>query len=208
MDDNKCGIVYVFSNPAMPGIVKIGFTTRDNVDERLKELFTTSVPVPFECEYACKVVDYYAVENALQIAFSPSRINPQREFFKIEPEQAIVILKLLSKEDITPQVMKEFKSEMDPNDVEAGQRLKKQKKPPLNYNEMGIEIGSKLKFIKDEIEVVVASDRKVIFHQEEMSLTKATREILNLDYDVQPTRYWTYNGKNLSDIYNETYEDI
>lgn len=39
------GIVYVLTNPAMPGLVKIGMTNRDSVDARLKELFNTSVPV-------------------------------------------------------------------------------------------------------------------------------------------------------------------
>ncbi|MCC6123725.1 MAG: GIY-YIG nuclease family protein [Pirellulales bacterium] len=208
MSDGNIGIVYVVSNPAMPGIVKIGITAQDNVDQRIKQLFTTSVPVPFECEYACKVTDYETVEKALQIAFSPNRINPQREFFNIEPEQAIVILKLLSKEDITPQVVKEYEAEMDPDDVEAGKHLKKQRRPRLNFTEMGIEIGSILKFIEGEIEVVVSSDKKIVFHQEEMSLTKATREILKLDFNIQPTKYWIYNGVNLFDIYNNTYEEI
>jgi hypothetical protein len=207
MNGNE-GIVYVFSNPAMPDIVKIGITQEDNVDKRLRELFNTSVPVPFECEYACKVENYTVVEHALHIAFSPNRINPRREFFKIEPEQAIAILKLLSKEDITPQVVKEFTSETEASDIEAGKRLKILRRPRLNFGEMGIAIGSKLVFTEDGIEVVVSSSNKVTYHEEEMSLTRATREILQLDYDVQPTRYWTYNGKNLLDIYNDTYEAI
>ncbi|WP_192815192.1 GIY-YIG nuclease family protein, partial [Treponema pedis] len=49
------GIVYILSNPAMPGIYKIGITSRNDIKHRLKELYTTSVPVPFECEYACRV---------------------------------------------------------------------------------------------------------------------------------------------------------
>lgn len=49
------GIVYVLTNPAMPGLVKIGMTTRDNLDARMRELYGTGVPVPFECKYACKV---------------------------------------------------------------------------------------------------------------------------------------------------------
>jgi hypothetical protein len=166
------------------------------------------VPVPFECEYACRVDNYTDVENALHIAFSPNRINPRREFFKIEPEQAIAILKLLAKDDLTPQVLNEFKSETEASDIEAGKRLKIQRRPRLNFTEMGIAIGSKLIFTEDGIEVVVASDNKVIYHDEQMSLTRATREILRLDYDVQPTRYWTYNGKNLWNIYNDTYEAI
>ena len=53
--DNHIGIVYVLSNRAMPGLVKIGMTTRPELDTRLKELYTTGVPVPFDVEYACEV---------------------------------------------------------------------------------------------------------------------------------------------------------
>ncbi len=50
---NNTGIVYVLSNRAMPGLVKIGMTTRPELDARLKELYTTGVPVPFDVEYDC-----------------------------------------------------------------------------------------------------------------------------------------------------------
>ena len=49
------GIVYVLTNPAMPGLVKIGKTSRGSIDVRLNELYSTGVPVPFECAFAGKV---------------------------------------------------------------------------------------------------------------------------------------------------------
>jgi len=49
------GIVYLLTNPFMPGLVKIGMTAQEDIDKRMKELYTTGVPVPFECRYACKV---------------------------------------------------------------------------------------------------------------------------------------------------------
>lgn len=81
---NNSGIVYVLTNPVMPGLVKIGMTTRDNLDARMKELYGTGVPVPFECKYACKVKssDCAKIEKALHAAFAPNRINANREFFK------------------------------------------------------------------------------------------------------------------------------
>ena len=74
---NDYGIVYVLTNPAMPGLVKIGMTSRNNIDERMKELYGTGVPVPFECKYACKVKssDCEKIEKALHTAFAPDRIN-------------------------------------------------------------------------------------------------------------------------------------
>ena len=43
------GIVYVLTTQAMPGLVKIGMTTRDNLDARMRELYGTGVPVTLEC---------------------------------------------------------------------------------------------------------------------------------------------------------------
>jgi hypothetical protein len=47
-------------------------TTRDSIDERMKELYGTGVPVPFECKYACKVnvSDCARIEKALNMAFA------------------------------------------------------------------------------------------------------------------------------------------
>ena len=92
------GIVYVLTNPAMPGLVKIGKTTQDDVTTRIRQLFTTEVPYPFECAYAVKVRNYSQVEKALHAAFDPYRaypVNTRREFFNIEPEQARAILELI-----------------------------------------------------------------------------------------------------------------
>jgi hypothetical protein len=47
-------IVYISTNPVMPGVVKIGKTDQADVIGRAKELFTTGVPVPFDCVYACE----------------------------------------------------------------------------------------------------------------------------------------------------------
>lgn len=49
------GIVYLLTNACMPGIVKIGKTSRADLQNRMKELYTTGVLVPFECAYACRI---------------------------------------------------------------------------------------------------------------------------------------------------------
>lgn len=50
------GIVYIATNPAMVGYVKIG-RTDNSADQRIKELDGTNVPFPFECGYAVEVED-------------------------------------------------------------------------------------------------------------------------------------------------------
>ena len=50
-------IVYVLTNPAMPGIVKIGMTDRPDVQRRMGELYSTGVPLPFDCVIAREIED-------------------------------------------------------------------------------------------------------------------------------------------------------
>lgn len=80
-------IVYVLTNAAMPGLTKIGKTAQEDVKYRLSQLYTTGVPVPFECVYACQVKDCREVEAALHTAFGNVRINPKREFSKSNPSE-------------------------------------------------------------------------------------------------------------------------
>lgn len=196
-------IVYLLTNPAMPGLVKIGRTTNEDANSRISQLYTTGVPVPFTIEYACKVGNPDEVERALHIAFGPQRINPKREFFRIEPEQAIAILRLLNTEDATREVSGQVSS-IDPESVQAAAVLKS-RRPVMNFLEMGIPIGSVLRSVESDAEAQVSTPRMVIYKGEEMSLTAATRSLLGLDYSVQPSPYWVFNGKSLRDIYEETY---
>lgn len=189
----------------MPGIVKIGKTARGSVDARLNELYSTGVPVPFECEFAGRVEDESKVEKAFHRAFGPYRINPKREFFQIEPEQAITLLELMVIEDVTPALQQEANS-VDVDAKEASQKLKA-KRPNFNFTEMGVPTGAVLEFVQaPEHTVEVASERKVIFNGQLSSLTAATRELLDNSYHVAPGPYWSYQGRILRDIYNETYE--
>lgn len=207
LKSNK-GIVYVLTNSTMPGLIKIGMTTRENVESRMNELYSTGVPIPFECAYACevKVTDCAKIEKALHIAFEPNRVNKNREFFSIKPEQAIVILELFDRKDITDEVAAEIDNDLTVDDKIAGEKIKTIRRPPLNFTEMGIPAGSVLTYVNDSnILATVIADRKVIFNNEETSLTAIIKKLHNLTLSVQPTKYWEYDGKNLRDIYDDTY---
>ena len=47
------GIVYCLENPAMPDLVKIGIT--QDIEQRIRSLDNTSVPLPFVCFVAVEV---------------------------------------------------------------------------------------------------------------------------------------------------------
>lgn len=96
-------IVYAARNLAMPGLIKIGKTSR-KADARLSQLYTSGVPVPFKYVIAVETERSAAeVEQALHRAFEPHRLNPAREFFEVEPEHVVAILRLLG-EDVTDQM--------------------------------------------------------------------------------------------------------
>jgi hypothetical protein len=196
-------IVYVLSNPAMPGLVKIGRASHDDANTRIAQLYSTGVPVPFTIEFAGRVTNAEEVEKALHTAFAPNRVNPKREFFRIDPEQAIAILKLLHTEDATTEILQQ-PTDLDQQSIAAAEHLKS-RRPPLNFVEMSIPIGASLQSVHDDTTVIVVSAKKVIMGNEEMSLSAATRRVLGLEYNVAPSPHWTYQGHLLREIYEETY---
>lgn len=193
----------------MPGMVKIGMTERDEIDARMKELYTTAVPLPFECRFACKVKksECSKIEKALHTAFAPQRVNANREFFRIAPEQAIAILELFKHEEITEEVREEIKNDLTPDDIAAQEKSKK-KRPPLHFLDMGLHEGDVLVFKPDEtITCVVIDQKNVLFNGNPNTLTPITTKLLGKPYSVQPTPYWKVKdlNKDLSEVYDETY---
>ena len=82
------GFVYVLSHPNMPGLLKIGSTTRQ-VEERVAELnAATGVPGPFVIEGVFPSSDPQTHEFAVHRALERARVE-NREFFKIELPEAI-----------------------------------------------------------------------------------------------------------------------
>lgn len=82
------GYVYILSNPTMPNLLKIGFTERD-VEERVEELNSTGVPVPFEIEAIFGSPNAYEDEQAIHNTLNQHRLANNREFFSIDLKQAI-----------------------------------------------------------------------------------------------------------------------
>lgn len=188
----------------MPGIVKLGMTSRVDPTIRISELYTTGVPLPFECVLAVRVEDEQAVERALHTAFGPQRINPKREFFEIECEQAEAILRVVGLEDVTPEVNRD--NERIPiEERRSAEELKKKRRPRLNFEEMGIPVGATLQAVDSELTASVAGPHRVIFEGEEMSLSEATKRARDVDYKLPPGPFWYHGGRRLREIYEETY---
>ena len=103
------GCVYILTNPAMPGLIKIGYTTR-TAEERAKELYegrngnaVTGVPMPFTVAHEESCENPRELESLIHKALEASRLeNPntgkiEREFFKYQADEAYQKLKEIHK---------------------------------------------------------------------------------------------------------------
>ncbi len=92
----------------------------------------------------------------------------------------------------------------------AAAEIYKRRRPNLNFIEMGIPLGSILRFTESNAEATVVSDRRVRLSgsDNENSLTAVTRELFGIQYSVMPTPFWEFDGRILREIYNETYGEI
>ncbi len=87
----NAGYLYVLANSCMPGLVKVGKTTR-TPSERAQELAgVTGVPVPFIVVYEQLFEDCHAAEAFVHgvLAQSGFRISDNREFFNVPANVAV-----------------------------------------------------------------------------------------------------------------------
>ena len=200
------GIIYVLTNPAMPDMVKIGKTGID-LSVRLDSLYSTGVPLPFECAYAAKVDDVDKWEKAFHTAFGPYRVNPNREFFSVDPEQAVALLELMAVEDVTPEVQK-LANSVAPEAKTSVEKLKRnRRRPNADFSEMDIPVGSRLEYTGEGNHFCTVLDgRHVQFGDERWKISPLTQKLLGIERPIRGIAYWRFNGRELTDIYEEIYE--
>lgn len=102
------GYVYILSNPSMPGLVKIGKTTR-TVEARANELNSSGVPTPFDIEGEFLSPDCNQLELQIHEYFNQSRISECREFFRVEAGEAGRIIKIHVDEQVG-ELLEEYES--------------------------------------------------------------------------------------------------
>lgn len=168
------GIVYILINEAMPGYTKIGKTT-SSVEQRMKELDSTGVPLPFECFYAARVANIDSVERKLHDAFLDRRIRPRREFFEIDPERVRSALSLAALDDATP------KNDVveNPDDQDALDKARINR-GHFNFEMVKIEPGATLTFTRDpSVTCTVVDRKKVEFEGEKTSVSAAALKLVH-----------------------------
>lgn len=82
------GFIYILSNPSLPGLLKIGKTSKDP-KTRGDELYVTGTPEPFKLEYMAFSDDMDSLERMVHKKLDSYRPNKDREFFKVSKVVAL-----------------------------------------------------------------------------------------------------------------------
>ena len=143
------GFIYIMSNPAHPGLFKIGQTGRDP-EIRRKALSSTGVPQEFVIEYQALSSDYEELEKKIHRKLSDVRLSKGKEFFKISVPEAINITRdeagnTIEYEKIfytSPEELKKLKEERKKQLYikEEEKRKKEEAKYPINQRKEWIKL--------------------------------------------------------------------
>ncbi len=208
------GYVYVLTNPSFrDDWVKIGKSKR-LPEVRGRELYNTAVPLPYEVYATLHTDKYNEAERMIHRSIdriSDLRINKNREFFNIAPEDAYEILL-----DIKELLGDEATLELKGDNVEVATKeqagIQRKVSRRFDFYSRGLKDGDLITFIGDEsITAVVLNERQVLFESKEWFLSPLVRELYTRQGDVyasgayQGPAYFTFNGVKLSEL-NLTYK--
>ena len=164
------GAVYVLVNPASPNLVKIGYA--DDVERRLRSLNSNSgLPDPYHCYAAYEVkkrLGDLKLHKLIDALDPDLRHTGNREFYEMTPAKAYGILSAIAQingdEDrlsLNPLNDPDITVEAsEPVATSLQAESKNMRKSRLNFEMLGIEVGSKLSFVDDPSITVETIDGK------------------------------------------------
>ena len=102
--EDKTGYIYILTNKSFnrTDCIKIGYSDKSNLQERIKQLSNTSVPEPFELYATYEVPKIRGskpdkkIHDLIGILNPSLRLNPGREFFEMEPWDAYDMLRAIA----------------------------------------------------------------------------------------------------------------
>lgn len=201
------GYIYIMTNPCLHDMVKIGYAT--DVEERRKQLSTTALPTDYEIyatyETPGKLEDkklHKLIDN-----LNPElRVSKNREFFIMAPEDAYSLLEAIATISGTRDKLQKAKDDA-PDVVQDGLTdgsERKRLRPAINFAKCNIPVGAELAYIDDpSVKVIVVSERKVQYNDEITSLSAIVGKLKGWKAAPGPN-FFTYNGKRICDIAEET----
>ena len=214
------GIVYILTNPSLDGWVKIGMSTRNNIDERLAELNRpANIPLSYRAYAIYEVDKPQEVEKHIHNLFdiidenlharetlSGGRVR-EREFFRISPEKAFaVFVNVANLRGDIDNLKRITPNEEQIEEEEIAEQI--DRRPNFKFSMLKIPVGSELKFLYDDSCVCHTKDmnNKIEYEGAEYTLSGlaqvliAEKRGLNKTHSVTGPRYFTFQGNTLSDM--------
>ena len=210
----SAGVIYILTNPSFPDYVKIGYAK--DLEKRMSQL-NRSETIPF----AFRAYAVYEVEtNLTDLVLHDliDKLNPElrsietfdgkerkREFYAMRPEEAYSLLECIAKISGTEDRLKKMTPEgHEILDEQIADEVRQEaRRGPFRFSEVGIPKGAKIQYINDpSIEATVVDDRHISYNGMVTSCSALAQELLESDYVVQGTVYFTYEGEKLRDRRN------
>lgn len=146
MASKNVGWIYLISNSAVPGLVKVGFTTR-RPEDRARELGGTGLPSDYVVEWSIRVTSPAAAEKAAHEAIK--KFHHSKEWFSCSSSEAI--------ERIESAVSR-YSSEGIDERIKFLDRLER----VANERELGFASSEYQKYLKNESEKTKSSINAVL----------------------------------------------
>ena len=199
---SKVGYVYILTNPAMPGIIKIGYT--NDIGRRLRDLDTTGVPQPYEPFFSVKTSKYELLEKVIHRELdklTDTRLRTNREFFKMEPDMARDLLLNISR------LLDDSEVEDYGNVAVADTLNEDGSVRPVSgkttFAMLGIPVGSELEPVSRRyVKVVTLNDDnlvRIVDTGEQKTISRAAMDSSG-SMALNGFSCYRYNGEKLSDI--------
>ena len=208
------GVIYILTNPSFPEYVKIGYAK--DLEKRMSQL-NRSETIPF----AFRAYAVYEVESNLTdlvLHDLIDKLNPdlrsienfdgrerKREFYAMSPEDAYALLECIAKISGTEDRLKKMAPEGHEilDEQTAAEVTREARRGVFKFSNYNIPVGAVIKYIYDpSIEATVIDDRHVSYKGVTTSISALAQELLESEYHVQGTAYFTYEGEKLTDRRN------
>lgn len=215
---NYFKVIYILTNPALPGFVKIGYA--NNLNERVEQLSkTTSIPFSFQVYAVYKTNANLSDKKLHDIIDS---LNPdlrsveidekgkkhKKEFFKMSAEDAYKILEDISLISGTKGKLIKIKpTKAEEKNKKEAKEARETTKKRFNFKDCGIKKGSIVVYKKKNIKCEVYDDKHIKYKDEIMPLSSFVKEDTGWAAGQGPA-FFTYKGKVLKDIFDEKQKNI
>ena len=212
MANKEPGYVYILTNPSFrEDWVKIGMT--QNMEERLRTLDTTALPLPFKKYATLQTSKYEKAEKHVHHfieTFTNLRIRDKREFFNVKPEQALKIFcevaELLDDAIVTKYDEKGRPTQIYPipcpDKPDNTVPVKPAPRKPFEFSMIGLKEGDVVTFDPLKLDVKVCGKNKVIYKGNNYTLTGFCKAFLpdnmrNTSEAYQGPKYFSHQGETL-----------